>query len=262
MAGKFFSIGLKYLHYLIFSQSRKGHGIHSPFVFKLVSCVFRNKTGRDVVLMIEKIREMNLSDKRIIPVIDLGAGSTRMKSNLRKVSDIASHSAVPKKYGILLMNLAGEYGVENIIEFGTSLGISTLYMAKGSPGTMVYTMEGCPETSEVARENFSIAGAENINLLTGVFDDLLTDLKFRPGMVFIDGDHRRESVVRYFRKMSGLSHNDTVIVIDDIHHSKEMEEAWDEIKRDEKVSFTVDIFRMGIVFFRKGMSRYNYVIRY
>jgi predicted O-methyltransferase YrrM len=262
VAGKFFLIVLKYLHYLIFSQSRKGHGIHSPFVFHLVSDIFRNKTDRDVVIMIEKIRKKNLSDKRTIPVKDLGAGSATMKSSLRNISDIARHSAVPAKYGKLLMNLAAEFGGEGIVEFGTSLGISALYMAKGCPGTLVYTMEGCLATSKLAVENFSIAGAENIILLTGSFDDLITGLKVEPGMVFIDGDHRKESVVRYFRKMSELSDGDTVIVIDDIHLSKEMEEAWSEIKRSENVSFTVDIFRMGIVFFRKGINRCDYVIRY
>lgn len=212
--------------------------------------------------MIEKIRKRNLSDNRTIMVKDLGAGSSRMKNNLRKVSDISRHSAVPAKYGKLLMNMAAEFGGKGIIEFGTSIGISTLYMAKGNPGTTVYTMEGCPAICDLASLNFSATGTENINLLTGSFDDLIPNLSVNPGMVFIDGDHRKDSVIRYFRKMAEISDNDTVIVIDDIHHSEEMEEAWNEIKSDENVSFTVDIFRMGIVFFRKGMSRYNYVIRY
>lgn len=247
---------------MIFSQPRSGHGIHSPFVFQLVSGVFRNKRGHDVVIMIEKIRKRDLSDNSIITVKDLGAGSTRMKSNLRKVSDISRHSAVPVKYGKLLMNLAAEFGGKGVVEFGTSLGISTLYMAKGNPDSIIHTMEGCPALCELASRNFSTAGVENINLLTGSFDELIPELRVNPGMVFIDGDHRKDSVIRYFRKMVEISDNDTVIVIDDIHQSAEMEEAWREIKRDEKVSFTIDIFRMGIVFFRKGMSRYNYVLRY
>jgi len=246
----------------MFSHSRKGHGIHSPFVFHLVSDIFRNKSDRDVVIIIEKIRKKNLTDNRTIRIQDFGAGSVRMKNDIRRVSDIARHSSVPKKYGRLLMNLSSEFGGGGIIEFGTSLGISTLYMAKGCPDTTVFTMEGCPVTSEIASENFSSAGAENIEILTGSFNDLIPDLKVKPGLVFIDGDHRKESVVNNFEKMSDISNNDTVIVIDDIHLSKEMEKAWSEIKRNKNVSFTVDLFRMGIVFFRKGMSPYNYVIRY
>jgi len=212
--------------------------------------------------MIEKIRKKNLSDRTKITVKDLGAGSARMKNNLRRVSDIARYSSVPEKYGRLLMNMASEFGGDGIIEFGTSLGISTLYMAKGRKGSRIYTMEGCPATSEIARENSSEAGVDNIEFMSGTFDDLIPGLKLKPGMVFIDGDHRKDSVVRYFTKMSEISHNDTVIIIDDIHLSKEMEEAWSEIKSNKNVSFTVDIFRMGIVFFRKGMNRYDYVIRY
>jgi hypothetical protein len=83
-----------------------------------------------------------------------------------------------------------------------------------------------------------------------------------PGLVFIDGNHRKEPTVEYFNRMTELSDNNTVIVIDDIYYSPEMSDAWKEIKQNEKVSFTIDIFRMGIVFFREGMTRLDYIIRY
>jgi hypothetical protein len=62
--------------------------------------------------------------------------------------------------------------------------------------------------------------------------------------------------------MAEISDTGTVIVLDDIHHSSEMEEAWDEIKMYEKATFTIDIYRMGFVFFREGMNHFNYVIRH
>jgi predicted O-methyltransferase YrrM len=126
-------------------------------------------------------------------------------------------------------------------------------------------MEGCPETSGIAAENFSLSGLNNITLLTGSFDELLPGIKSKgvsPGMVFIDGNHRREPLLNYFSQVADISGPDTVVIIDDIHITKEMSEAWREIKRHEKVSLSVDIFRMGMVFFRKGMPRYDYIIRY
>ena len=261
----FLSGALKHLTYHLISRHRRGHGIHSPFVFDLVSRVFRNKIDPDVVLMIENIRKKHLSDRTIVKVLDLGSGSSVLQSDLRKISDIAKYSSVSPRYGKLLANLASEFGKQGIIEFGTSLGISTMYLAAGCRESIIYTMEGCPEISSIAEGNFSSTGFDNIKLMTGSFDELLPEIKSKaagPGIVFIDGNHRKEPVLKYFSEMAEISEKDTVIILDDIHLSDEMEEAWKEIKRNENVSFTIDLYRMGMVFFRKGMSHIDYVIRY
>jgi predicted O-methyltransferase YrrM len=260
----FFSAS-KYLNYILLSRHKKGHGIHSPFIFDLVSRVFRNKTDNDIVCCIRKVRKRLISDRRSIIVNDLGAGSEKFKTNIRKVSDIVRYSSVPVKYGELLSNLASEFGKPHIVELGTSFGISTMYMAASSPESVVYTIEGCPAIADIAYQNFFSAGITNIKLLTGSFDEMLPQIGktgIKPGLVFIDGNHRKEPVLRYFKQISELSDNKTVIVIDDIYYSKEMEEAWTEIKLNEKVSVTVDIFRMGIVFFREGINHQDYTIRY
>jgi predicted O-methyltransferase YrrM len=256
---------LKYLEYIIFSSHSRGHGIHSPFVFNLITKIFRNKTDAGVVFTIEQIRKKLISDKRLISVTDYGSGSVKMRSNLRKVSDIARNSSVPRKYGTLLNRLSGTFGGSHIIELGTSLGISTLYLASGSDKTVVHTIEGCPETIRIAEENFKNAGAGNIKTYCGTFDAILSEIEkenFTPGLVFIDGDHKKEAVLGYFNKMTEMSDNKTVIVLDDIYDSKGMSEAWGEIKKNKKVSVSVDIFRMGLVFFSEGLSRSDYIIRY
>jgi predicted O-methyltransferase YrrM len=256
---------LRYIQYRLFAKHGKGHGIHSPFVFNLITRVFRNKFNPEVVLVIERIRKKNKKDKRRIIVSDYGAGSGKMKGNLRKVSDIASYSAVPEKYGVLLANLSSEFGRNSVVEFGTSLGVSTLYLAAGNPGAVVYTMEGCPETAAVAGENIMTSGFTNIEQMTGTFDDLLPLVKKKcgtPGLIFIDGDHRKESVIRYFDDITGVADHDTVVVLDDIHSSSGMEEAWMEIRSRSKVTVSIDLYRFGLLFFRKGISCAKYIIRY
>ena len=235
-----------FLDYLLFSRHRNGHGIHSPFIFDLISRVFRNKTANDIVLKIEEIRKRCLSSERIIRVTDLGAGSS-------------------KKYGVLLSALAAEFGKPTVIELGTSLGISTMYIASGCPDSVVYTIEACPETSAIARENFNAEGFKNICFMNESFDEAIPELKKQsvsPGLVFIDGDHRREPVLRYFDQIVEISNSSTVIVLDDIHQSREMEDAWNKVKLHKSVSATVDLYRIGLIFFRRGMSRSDYVIRY
>ena len=105
----FFRI-VKYLKYILLSHHRRGHGIHSPFVFDLVSRVFRNKIDPDIVFTVEQARKKLIADKRTILIKDLGSRSELLKTNLKKVSDIARRSPVPLKYGVLLSNLAAEFG--------------------------------------------------------------------------------------------------------------------------------------------------------
>jgi predicted O-methyltransferase YrrM len=255
----------KYLKYIFVSLNRKGYGIHSPFVFDIVNRVFRNKIDPAVVFSIEKVRERLIRDRRIIDVKDLGAGSDNNGTYLKKVSDIVRSSAVPEKYGILLANMAAEFGGQLVVEFGTSFGISTMYLAVSCIDTSVFSMEGCPVKAEIANENFKEAGLKNIRLKVGSFEDIIPDiinLGIKPGLVFIDGNHRKKAVLDYFEKMAEISDNNTVIIIDDIYYSREMAEAWNEIKQYGKVSLTIDIFRMGFAFFRKGIGRINYVVRY
>ena len=263
--GMNFFYSIRFLRYLLISRHIRGHGIHSPFVFDLVARVFRNKINPAIVLNIENIRKKRNTDKRRIHVADLGAGSVRMKNNLKRISDITKYSAVPAKYCSLLANMAQEFGNNSIVELGTSLGLSTMYMAAQRPDTVVYTIEGCPVLSKIAEENFNIAGLENIRLLNGSFDDKLPELidnGVNPGLVFIDGNHRKEPVLKYFARITEMINMDSVVIIDDIHLSEEMEEAWSEIRKMKNVSFTIDIFRMGMVFFRKGMNHFDYIIKY
>jgi predicted O-methyltransferase YrrM len=256
---------LKYVEYIISSSHRCGHGIHSPFVFNLILNVFRNKTSPAVVLKIESIRKRLISSRNIISVQDFGTGSEKGENKLIKVSEIARRSSVPGKYCYLLAEFSREFGKLSVIEFGTSFGISTMYMAAANPGTIIYTMEGSPAKAEIARNNFREAGLMNIKPFTGSFGQLLPEIEkkgIKPGLVFIDGNHRKEPTLEYYKRMVSISDKNTVIILDDIYHSREMAEAWNEIKKDSKISLTIDIYRMGIVFFRGGMTRFDYKIRY
>jgi len=257
----------EYLRYMVFSGYRKGHGIHSPFVYDIVSRVFRNKTDNAVVSKIECLRKELVRDTSMILVNDLGSGSVkgRQRERSRSVSDIALHSPVSRKYGIFLSNLAREFGSQGIIELGTSLGISTMYMAMSGTVGVVHTIEGCTETAKIAEKNFVEAGIGNIFLHCGSFDDCLPvvlDSTITPGMVFIDGNHRKEPVLKYFEMIARKSSGDTVVVIDDIYYSPEMKEAWQFIMNHSKVSVTIDVYRMGLVFFREGINTNHFIVRH
>jgi predicted O-methyltransferase YrrM len=262
-AGLIFFRLTRFLRYLVIARGRLGHGLHSPFVFDLVTRVFRNQTDPDTVLKIERVRKRMLADSRMVEITY--PGTINLKNKFRKMSAIARTSPVPAKYGKLLAGMAKEFGGPQIVEFGTSMGISTMYLASPDSAVPVYSMERCIPLAKIAAENFRDEAIDNISLFTGDFEEgikNITRLGIRPGLVFIDGNHRKEPLLHYFGRMTELSGNDTVIVIDDINYSREMSEAWNIIRQNEKVTLTIDVFRMGIVFFRKGLTRSSYVIRY
>jgi predicted O-methyltransferase YrrM len=264
----FFRRPVKYLNYILLSKHRKGHGIHSPFVFDLINRVFRKKIDPGITIAVEKVRRKLIADNRVLSFQDLGSGaktgSAGMKKRNRSVSDIAYKSPVTSKYGAFLAKMASEFGEPLIIELGTSFGISTMYMAAACRNATVITIEGSSEIAEIAKQNFIEAGLSNISVVTGSFDDIIADFAadMKPGLVFIDGNHRKEPLLRYFDRIAGISDRGTVVILDDIYYSKEMEEAWDEIRLDKRVSVSIDIFRMGICFFREGINPNSYVIRY
>jgi len=254
-----------YLKYRIIAMSAKGHGIHSPFVYDLVTRVFSRKPDSALTSSIENIRKNSANDRRVLNFTDLGAGSGRDGIEQTTVSRVTRRSSVPAKYGRFLMNMAMEFGNQLIIEFGTAAGISTMYLATGRSDSVVISMEGSGALADVAAANLEEAGIKNVRILKGPFADHFSDLAgygCTPGLVFIDGDHRKKPLLDYFGRICELSDPETVIIIDDINYSKEMSEAWDEIKKNALVTSTIDIFRMGVVFFRKGMTANHYVIRY
>jgi predicted O-methyltransferase YrrM len=254
-----------YLQYLNKSGTR--HSVHSPFVYSLVDEVLRNKTDYPEFREIEELRQKLLSKSQLIEITDFGAGAN-LKSyehRFERVSALARKSSVDAKYGRLLFRLVGYFKSETILELGTSLGISTLYLALANREAQVYTLEGCTTKSEQASTNFQALNALNIDLHIGRFDivlpDLLKNLK-KLDFAFIDGHHTFDATIDNFETLLKIAHNDTVFIFDDIHWSRGMEKAWQQITDHQHVTVSIDLFRFGIVFLKKELSRQKFVIRF
>jgi predicted O-methyltransferase YrrM len=257
----------RYLSYYFTASNGKGHGMHSPFVFHFITKVLNDKTVYPEYEKVEALRKQLLKDDSVIEVTDMGAGSGQSgKTSQRVVSSIARHAAKPKKFGQLLFRMVKYYQPKQVIELGTSLGITSSYLALGNPAATVNTMEGAPAIARKAEENFRSAGLSNISITEGNFDRTLFPLlNTLPGidLAFIDGNHRQEPTERYFRQILPHINNDSILIFDDIHCSHEMEAAWDAIKADPAVRCSIDLFFIGIVFFRKEfMEKQHFMIRF
>jgi predicted O-methyltransferase YrrM len=261
-----FSIAIKYLDYLLRSANGRGHGIHSPFVFEFITRVMNDDTRYPEYEIAEDLRRKLLKDETVLTVEDLGAGSGIAGSQHRSVSSIARHAAKPPKYARLLFRMIKFYKPSLILELGSSLGITTSYLSLADTDAKVITMEGAIEIAEKAKQHFSLLGLKRTELVTGNFDNtlpaLLSDLP-AVDFAFIDGNHRQEPTERYFRQLLTRVNNDSVFVFDDIHWSREMEAAWKSIRENPAVTCSIDLFFIGIVFFRKECKeKQHFAIRF
>jgi predicted O-methyltransferase YrrM len=256
---------LRALKYYLFSRHKNGHGIHSPHIFNLFSDISANKPDPGVVKSINIARHHYLNSNISIEVNDYGAGSLKIDGKQRRLSDIVRYSSTRGKYINLLSNLASRSNGKPIIELGTSLGIGTIAMAMAAPESKIATIEGCENIAKQAVEGFKRMNVTNIESIVGEIDNVLEPIlraNKAPGLVFIDANHKEEALIRYFDMVTNYIDNETVIVIDDIHLSSSMERGWRRVVKSERVSVTVDLFQMGIVFFRGELTRENFVIRY
>lgn len=256
---------LSYIKFLL--RSTNQHGVHSPFVYSLVTRCFYDKTRYPAYNLISAYRKKLLGNTKRIKVTDLGAGSRVFTSEERKVSAIAKKVGITPKRARLLNRMVRYLEVENALELGTSLGIGTAAMAAGHK-VQITTLEGCPATAAVAARQFNDHELENIELKVGEFDAVLKELTEKKGLgsgyyslIFFDGNHRKEATLQYFEKLLTFAHNDSVFIFDDIHWSKEMEAAWERIKAHPSVKVSIDTFYWGMVFFRREQEKEHFVIR-
>ncbi|WP_439882466.1 O-methyltransferase [Pontibacter sp. MBLB2868] len=253
-------------HYLLYClRSFKLHGVHSPFVFDLNKHVIRHDGHFAAYDKVEALRQDLLNDETELQVTDFGAGPLAGKRKTRQVKEIAKTSAKPAKYGQLLFRLVNHFQPQTIFDLGTSLGVTTSYQAEACKEATVYTFEGCPNIARVAQENFCKLGLNQVQTVIGNLDETLPQLVQQVDTldyVFFDGNHRYEPTMRYFNACLEKHHEGSVFVIDDLYWSAEMTQAWEEIKKHPKVLQTVDLFYIGLVFFRTTQPKEHFSLYY
>ena len=247
------------------AKPRGGHGIHSPFVYDLYTKCIDTNAKSNVFKSIEALRADLLQNQLIVSVGNFGAGSKDEATNNKTISTIAKQTSVPPYFGQLLYRLSNYFEPKSIIEFGTSLGISTSYLAAGSIKSQVISIEGNTPLANLSQDNFNKLGLSNVTVVNGEFDLKLAEILSKLdeiGMVFIDGNHTENATMRYFKAIAKRATDDTIIIFDDIRWNEEMENAWKNICNDVHVSISIDLFNCGLVFFRKGVVKQHFNLRY
>lgn len=220
--------------------------IHSPFVFQLAEAILEDRRCFYAFEEIEWIRREMLGSNQKVDVQDFGTGNNRR----RKLSEITRNAASAPSQGRMLFRLADWLAPRTILELGTSVGIGTMYLRAGNRLATMVSLEGCPQTISVARNNLEMLDLHRrTELVNGPFEETLTpalEKLVSPDLVYIDGNHRKTPTIRYFETCLLYANDRTVFIFDDIHWSPDMEEAWLYIKNHPRITLTVDLYDISL----------------
>lgn len=257
-----------FLRHLLTAWNTTGEAIHSPYLFHIVRFIMRDRNAYYCFSGIERKRKLLAACKDELDVVDYGSqGAKEGKHIKRRVCDIAQKHLESPQIGQLLFRLVNFMGQNEqrpleIIELGTSLGITTAYLASASTKNQVTTYEGSEAVLKIAQGIWRSLRLENISWQQGNIDDtLLHYARERVDMAYIDANHTYEATVRYTEYLLPKISENGMLILDDIHYSGEMERAWNELREDPRVTSSMDLYHIGILFVNPCFLKRHYRIR-
>ena len=257
-----------YVRHVLTAWNTTGEGIHSPYLFAIVRLIMRDENGYYCFADIERRRELLLACEDELDVVDYGSqGSPEGLHVSRRVCDIAKNHLESPKIGQLLFRLVlfmqqHEHRPLQIIELGTSLGITTAYLASADSRNSVVTFEGSESVLHVAQGVWKILHLENITWQQGNIDHtLFIHARTQRDIAYVDANHTYEATMRYAQHLLPMISTNGMLILDDIHYSEEMERAWNELKNDERVTSSMDLYHIGILFVNPCFLKRHYKIR-
>ena len=218
-----------WLKYLL--QRKSKYNIHSPFVFDFVTKVLNDHGSNrdyDTIMRIGRL----LDKKKHI-------------------------SFAKRKRSRLLYRVIQHYEPDSVVSFGSITALNATALALGNLQTKVYL-----EQSEDFLETLNAMGVINVRLIQPAEFDSEHFRRLNTGFVFFGRDSFEDDTWDYLADCLNYKTADSVFIFEGIHHNCDIEDAWEEIKADEDVSVTFDLYSIGMVFFREGIEKQDFVLKY
>jgi predicted O-methyltransferase YrrM len=248
---KKFSFYLKFLF-----QGTNKYNIHSPMVHDFIENILDNSIKYYSFVGIEHVRSLLLKQNEAIELKDLGAGSKYIRSSTSTINILTKKVQSRPEKAQIIFRIASFFQMKNILEIGTSLGLTTAYLSNANKNGKVTTIEGDPKVAKLAQKNFNTLKLKNVELINKSFDEIIPLLlKNQFDLIFFDGNHSKEATLRYFYWLVEHANEDSIFIFDDIYWSNDMKQAWKEICNFDKVMLSLDIFSLGMVFFKKNREK-------
>jgi len=237
------------------------HSIHSPYFFDFYRHVIKPAQKAKGEPSLEALRQRLLQNKMPVQMEDLGAGSA-VGGSKRTLADITEVSVSPAKLSQLYLNILNYIDARYVVELGTSIGLNTLYLSQKTD-SRIFSFEGNKSLINIALTHFESMDRKNIQLIEGNIDHTLSEFlqnTTKINFALVDANHRYEPTLRYFNMLVRRMNEKSIMVIDDIHWSGEMEKVWRELYRHSLVYGSIDLYRCGILFFDPALNRQHFTL--
>ncbi|AFL85662.1 putative O-methyltransferase [Belliella baltica DSM 15883] len=248
-----------YLRYWFLQEDH--YSLQSPFIYRIYTDLISNFLEKKAAdLDLEEIRKFLLRDKEILKISDHGAGSKKLESQFRKTAKVTKYSTTGRKFSQLYQYFCSLTPAEKVLELGTCVGINTRYLSRVTAGTL-YTFEGSEALYQKAQA-FSIE--ENTQYILGDIRNSLPIILSKiekVDFILIDATHNYTGTTTYFNQILPFLHQSSIVAIADIHWSKEMDLAWNEIKKHPKVRLSLDFYECGVLFFDEKITSGEYILK-
>ena len=248
------------LNFLLKSSNQ--HGIHSPFVYDLITKCFYDKTPFSAYHNLKALRNKLIYNQDLVKVKHYSETSKVFQSNHQKISTIVKGEGSSYKKQKQLYRITNYFKPKNVLELGTSVGLGSAAMAIASNNSIIKTVEVNKNISDIAKKVFKSYQLKNIQIDTSSFKDFFKKSNYENlDLVYLDGTCDKESTIENFNSLLKHSHNESVFIINNIYWSKEMTEAWNIIKKQKEITVSIDTFYWGFLFFRKEQPKQHFTIR-
>lgn len=254
-----------YIHYRWHSKGR--HGTHSPFAYHFIEQIIKappTQIGGEI----EALRKKCLQNQQKLNLIDYGAGYNGDGKIIRQktIRQVTLSSSRQRKAGELLYQICLHYQPQRLLELGTNLGFSALYLAAGMPNSAhLTTIEGDPTLAQFAREHIRLFSNKNTTVLNGEFDTVLDDLLINKPIydfLFLDGKHTYTATLHYFERLLPYLAPQSIIILDDIYWSPGMRKAWLHLIQQPIIQVSIDLYQLGILFIGRKQKKQHFVLKF
>ncbi len=248
---------LNYLKYKI--KAKDEYALHSPFLYQFYTEVVKSNCYYHRYDEIENLRKQLLKNNQKINL------EYKPKSQ-KTIKRIVKKRDISLKVGALLFEMVTFFKPSVIIELEINLGLSTLYL-KGASSikTPLYAFQTSKVLSQYAYSNMNILNYHP-TIIEGNTKQKLTEFlkeEISLDFIFINllSDNTKY-IIDYFYLLLPKVNDKTIIVFNNIYRSKQEKKAWQKIKTHKSVMISIDLFKVGIIFFQKKQPKQHFTLKF
>lgn len=207
-------------------KHHRGHGIHSPFLFSFITKVVEEKDPyyayEDIDLFLKSYPVRNRK-------------STRLDR--------------------LMFRMVNYFAAKSVLEIGAKSGIGVLYLT--APSSEIVYQSACCKINSSIQEYIADHWERNVS-----FHSDLGVTQEKQDCIVIDMRGLDNNWTDIYEYVADLIHEESFVILKNIRTNKEANSLWKQFRANDKVSVSLDLYNIGILFFNPKLYRRNYIISF